>query len=107
MEGDTAVHILDEDSFENVLMKDEVAWIVEFYAPWCGHCKKMAPDWEEMANEIEGKVKTGKIDAEEFRDVGKAHGVKGFPHIIFYPVGPKSNETSIVFEGTRNKESMI
>ena len=56
-----------------------------------------------MAGEIDGKIKTGKIDAEEFREVGKAHGVKGFPHIKFYPVGEKSIETAIEYEGTRNK----
>jgi len=40
-------------------------WFVEVYAPWCGHCKKLAPVWEEVATALKGKVKVGKIDGTE------------------------------------------
>lgn len=37
--------------------------MVEFYAPWCGHCKALAPTWEEVASQLRGKVKVAKVDA--------------------------------------------
>lgn len=49
-----------------------MGWFVEFYAPWCGHCKKLTPEWVKTAAEVDGIVKLGKINAEEFRDIGKA-----------------------------------
>jgi len=36
---------------------------LEFYAPWCGHCKKLAPEWDKLATLLKGKVKVGKVDA--------------------------------------------
>ena len=39
--------------------------MVEFYAPWCGHCKKLEPEWNEAATHMKGKVKFAKVDATE------------------------------------------
>lgn len=59
--------------------------MIEFYTPWCGHCKTLAPEWTKMANDLDGKIKVGKINADEYRDISKANGVEGFPTIKFFP----------------------
>lgn len=44
-------------------MKSNESWFIKFYAPWCGHCKKLAPIWNEVAGELKGEVKFGNVDA--------------------------------------------
>ena len=51
-------------------------WLVEFYAPWCGHCKKLAPEWASAATTLKGKVKLGAVDATQFQDLAGRYGVR-------------------------------
>jgi len=59
----------------------EGTWLVEFYAPWCGHCKRLAPTWEELATAAKGKFNVAKVDATVEKAAMKAFGVRGFPTI--------------------------
>ena len=51
-------------------------WLVEFYAPWCGHCKKLVPEWASAATSLKGKVKLGAVDATQFGDLAQRYGVR-------------------------------
>ena len=62
-------------------------WFLEFYAPWCGHCKKLEPIWNEFAAKIGGQVKVGKVDATVETELAKRFGVRGYPQIKFYKYG--------------------
>lgn len=61
--SDKDVVVLDEASFNEKVLKSKDIWLVEFYAPWCGHCKKLEPEWNEAASKLKGTVKLGKVDA--------------------------------------------
>lgn len=54
---------LTDENFDKLVLNSEDLWLVEFYAPWCGHCKNLAPQWAAAATELKGKVKLGALDA--------------------------------------------
>jgi protein disulfide-isomerase A6 len=54
---------LTDSNFEELVLNSEDFWLVEFFAPWCGHCKNLAPHWTQAATELKGKIKMGTVDA--------------------------------------------
>ena len=55
--------VLTDASFESTVFGSRDIWFVEFYAPWCGHCKSLEPEWNAAATALKGSVKFGKVDA--------------------------------------------
>lgn len=77
-------------------------WLIEFYAPWCGHCKKLAPTWEKLAVTLKGKVNVAKVDVTENRDLGSRFGIKGFPTVKFLRKGKVYD-----YSGARTEDAFI
>jgi protein disulfide-isomerase-like protein len=77
-------------------------WLVEFYAPWCGHCKRLQPIWEELATELKGEVSVGKVDVTENRPLGSRFDIKGFPTIKFFHEGEV-----YPYKGARSKDAFV
>jgi len=77
--------------------------LVEFYAPWCGHCKNLAPKYEELAKEFSphSSIVISKVDATENDTPAE---IKGFPTILLYPSNGKSNP--LTYKGERSKQAM-
>ena len=72
-------------NFQKEVINDKDSlWLVEFYAPWCGHCKQLAPSWELAAKHLKGVVKVGAVDMDAHPSVGQPYDVKGFPTIKFF-----------------------
>lgn len=86
------VAVLDASNFDSVVGKDKPA-LVEFFAPWCGHCKSLAPIYEELAENFAGKpVVIASVDADAHRDLGQRFGVSGFPTLKWFPAGSTQAE---------------
>ena len=84
---------------------DEV-WVVEFYAPWCGHCKSLAPKYEELGKAFanDDDVIIAKIDGTA-NDVEANIEVKGFPTIAFYKKG-SAGAAPLAYNGDRDAAAM-
>jgi protein disulfide-isomerase A6 len=101
----SAVLDLIPSNFEDVVLTSGKPTLVEFFAPWCGHCKQLAPVYEDLAHtfEFSKNVQIGKVDADDHRDLGKTYGVQGFPTLKFFD--GKSN-TPTDYKGGRDLESL-
>jgi thioredoxin 1 len=78
---------ITDDSFENDVIKSDVPVLVDFWAPWCGPCKQIAPVIEEIAGEYDGKIKVGKMNTDENNQVPAKYGVMSIPTLIIFNGG--------------------
>jgi protein disulfide-isomerase A6 len=80
---------LTEANFKNEVLKSDEIWLIEFYAPWCGHCKNLAPEWEKAAKALKGVVKVGAVDMTTDQSVGQPYNIQGFPTIKLFGLDKK------------------
>lgn len=85
----TFVTALSPQNFDKIVMDEGKNVLVEFYAPWCGHCKKLEPEFEKVgrAFRLQDNVLVAKVDADKHRELGEKYGVSGFPTIKFFAAG--------------------
>lgn len=105
--GKSDVVELDDSNFEELVLDSEDLWLVEFFAPWCGHCKNLAPHWEKAATELKGKVKLGAVDATVHQGLASKYGIKGFPTIKFFPGGKKDSSSAEEYNGGRTADDIV
>jgi protein disulfide-isomerase A6 len=59
------VEVLTTANFNKMVLDSDEIWLVEFYAPWCGHCKNLEPQWEKAAKILKGVVRVGAVNADD------------------------------------------
>ena len=91
------------ENFEKEVLKSEKPVLVDFYADWCGPCKMMSPIIEELAAELDGKAKVGKINVDENPDIAVEYNVMSIPTLIIFKNGKE--EKRLV--GLRDKEELL
>jgi len=82
-----AVTTLTGNNFEEVVANSDIPVIVDFYADWCGPCKRIAPALEEIANEKNGEVLVCKVDVDQSQELAAAYQVMSIPNVISYKNG--------------------
>jgi protein disulfide-isomerase A6 len=81
--------------------------LVEFFAPWCGHCKNLAPHWEEAATKLKGVVDLVAVDATVHGGLASKFGIKGYPTIKFFPAGSSSDSDAQDYDGGRTAKDIV
>jgi protein disulfide-isomerase A6 len=105
---DKDVIILEDSNFDETVFKSKDVWLIEFYAPWCGHCKALEPEWNEAAKALKGSVKLAKVDCTENEGLARKFGVSGYPTIKFFEYGlPKKASSAKDYQGERKAPGII
>ncbi|MBM7064258.1 thioredoxin TrxA [Neisseria elongata] len=86
MSSELIVHSSDAD-FERDVLQSDVPVLLDFWAPWCGPCKMIAPILDEVAAEFEGRLKVVKINIDENEQTPAKFGVRGIPTLMVFKNG--------------------
>eukprot|EP01054_Gregarina_sp_Poly1_P005357 Gregarina_sp_Poly_1__5356@NODE_282_length_10089_cov_123_197964_g244_i0_p4_GENE_NODE_282_length_10089_cov_123_197964_g244_i0NODE_282_length_10089_cov_123_197964_g244_i0_p4_ORF_typecomplete_len289_score51_05Thioredoxin/PF00085_20/3_8e30Thioredoxin/PF00085_20/73Thioredoxin_6/PF13848_6/0_056Thioredoxin_6/PF13848_6/7_5e07TraF/PF13728_6/1_2e08TraF/PF13728_6/2_9e02Thioredoxin_2/PF13098_6/0_00013Thioredoxin_2/PF13098_6/3_5e03Thioredoxin_8/PF13905_6/0_0053Thioredoxin_8/PF13905_6/19Thioredoxin_8/PF13905_6 len=97
----SVVELTAADFDQRVMADTQNVWFVKFYAPWCGHCQKLMPTWEELAKQMEGKARIAKVDGTVETELAARFQVHGFPTLILFPAGKKSPQKAVKYQQGR------
>lgn len=93
---------LTAENFQKQVTMTRDPWFIKFYAPWCHHCQAMAPNWQGMAREMQGKLNIGEVNCEVDKRLCKDVKVRGYPTIYFFQAGER-----IEYDGLRGLGDLI
>nr|XP_061843339.1 protein disulfide-isomerase A6-like [Nerophis lumbriciformis] len=95
---------LNPSNFNREVIQSDSLWLVEFYAPWCGHCQSLTQDWKKAATALKGIVKVGAVDADQHKSLGSQYGVRGFPTIKVFGANKNKPED---YQGGRSSQAIV
>jgi thioredoxin 1 len=105
MSGESVIHV-NEGTFDTEVLNSDKPALVDFWAPWCGPCRAIAPVLDELASEYKGKVIVAKVNVDENRKLAGNHGVMSIPTMILFKNGKVMDKLIGLVPKERLKELM-
>jgi protein disulfide-isomerase len=96
------VESLTAEKFQKVVTDTLDPWFVKFYAPWCHHCQALAPTWQNLARQMQGKLNVGEVNCDVEKKLCKDANVQGYPTMLFFRGGER-----IEYEGMRGLGDLL
>lgn len=93
---------VSDANFDAEVLQSSLPVLVDFWAPWCGPCKAIAPVVEELAGEFDGKVKVVKVNVDDNKEAAHRYNVRGIPNLILF----KNGEMVDQMIGARSKQEL-
>lgn len=90
------------ESFQNQVTMSQEPWFIKFYAPWCGHCQSLAPNWVQLAKEMKGKLNIGEVNCDIESRLCKDVRLRGYPTMLFFRGGER-----IEYDGLRGLGDLV
>ncbi len=84
------VRVFNDENFDQEVLKSDIPVIVDFTATWCGPCKALTPIIEQLASELDGKARVGKLDVDEAPATAGKYGVRGVPTVMVFKQGQRA-----------------
>jgi len=83
----SSVMEISDSNFDQEVLKSDMLTLVDFWAPWCGPCRMIAPVMDELSKEYDGKVKFTKMNVDENPSTASSFGIRGIPTVVFIKNG--------------------
>ncbi|RLC50494.1 MAG: thioredoxin [Candidatus Cloacimonadota bacterium] len=83
---------VNQDTFENEVLKSEIPVLVDLWAPWCGPCRALTPTVDAIAAEYEGKLKVVKVNIDESPKVAQQYSIMSIPTLLIFNNGEVANQ---------------
>ena len=97
---------ITEQNFDEEVMRSDIPVLVDFWATWCGPCRMLAPVIEEIAKEYEGKIKVGKVNVDDERELALQFGVSSNPTVMVFQNG-EIKATSVGYRPKEELEALL
>ncbi len=94
---------ITKDNFTAEVLESDIPVLVDFWATWCGPCMMLAPTMEELASELEGKAKVGKVNVDEEAELANMFRIQSIPTVMIF----KNGEVSDILVGLRPKDAYL
>jgi thioredoxin 2 len=91
---DTTPIDLDTENYNQHLEKNDIPVVVDFWAPWCGPCQSMAPNFKQAAQSFQGKVRFAKLNTESQQSIAAEKSIRSIPTLILYKNGHEVDRVS-------------
>lgn len=98
-----AVLELTDDNFEQEVINSDLPVLVDFWAEWCQPCRMLSPTIDELAGELQGRAKVGKVDTDDARDTAAKYGITEIPTVMLFQGG----EVVQKFRGVHHKKDFL